>query len=78
MDYNAIVPHVTLRTDPDVERVLSVLTEGGRSRSAVIREALLELYHQRLRAQAEDVAADDADLQEMRTVQAEMEPLRAW
>jgi Arc/MetJ-type ribon-helix-helix transcriptional regulator len=72
------VPHVTLRTDPEVERVLSVLTEDGRSRSAVIREALLELYHQRLRVQAEKVAADDADLREMRAVQADMEPLRAW
>lgn len=55
-----------------------MLTEDGRSRSAVIREALLELYHQRLRVQAEEVAADDADLREMRAVQADMEPLRAW
>jgi hypothetical protein len=70
--------HVTLRTDPEVDHMLALLTEGGRSRSAVIREGLLELYRKRIREQAEAVVSDPDDLAEMRAIQADLEPLRAW
>ena len=70
--------HVTLRTAPELEYVLAVLTKDGHSRSRVIRDALLEMYRHRIRAEAEAVAADPTDLAEAHAIQAEMAPLRAW
>jgi hypothetical protein len=43
---------ITFRTDGDTEHALSVLTHSGISRSAAIREALLEAAARRERAAA--------------------------
>ncbi|TDW60973.1 CopG family transcriptional regulator [Kribbella pratensis] len=41
---------ITIRTDAETEHALAVLTQGGRSRSAVIRQAVLEAASRRERA----------------------------
>ncbi len=41
---------ITIRTDEATERALDVLTEGGASRSAAIRQAVLEAAARRERA----------------------------
>lgn len=41
---------VTIRTDDETERALEVLTHGGISRSAAIRQAVLEAASRRERA----------------------------
>jgi hypothetical protein len=43
---------ITFRTDADTERALDTLTRGGGSRSAAIREALLEAAMRRDRGAA--------------------------
>ncbi|MGL5929498.1 MAG: hypothetical protein ACRCY8_11230 [Dermatophilaceae bacterium] len=72
---------ITFRTDPAVDEALDELVEGG-DRSRAIREAILVAYRvrraARLRAEAEDLAADEADVAEARAVLADMESLRAW
>lgn len=73
---------ITVRTDSEVERALEALMADGRSRSAVIREAIIDAYHHRvagqLRIEAEALAHDPDDRAEMRAVQADLESLRAW
>lgn len=73
---------VTIRTDPETDRALDVLTRDGRSRSEVIREAVLAAYRReaaaRLRAEAEATAADPVDLAEVRAIRAEMDLDGAW
>jgi hypothetical protein len=53
-----------------------------RDRSQVIREAIMSAWRerqaQRLRAEAEALAADEDDRREARQVLADMESLRAW
>ena len=48
----------------------------------MIREAIMTVWHdrqaQRLRTEAEALAADEADRAEAREVLADMESLRAW
>ncbi|MGH3069974.1 MAG: hypothetical protein ACRDND_25740 [Streptosporangiaceae bacterium] len=41
---------ITIRTDADTERALEILTNDGSSRSAAIREAVLEAAARRERA----------------------------
>ena len=41
---------ITIRTDDETDRALDVLTQGGVSRSAAIREAVLEAAGRRERA----------------------------
>lgn len=41
---------ITLRTDDETEHALAVLTRDGRSRSAAIRQAVLEAARRRERA----------------------------
>ncbi len=41
---------ITLRTDDETEHALTVLTRDGRSRSAAIRQAVLETANRRERA----------------------------
>jgi hypothetical protein len=41
---------ITVRTDDETERALDVLTQGGISRSAAIRQAVLEAASRRERA----------------------------
>jgi predicted transcriptional regulator len=73
---------ITFRADDDVDAALADLTSGDRDRSQVIREAILAAWHlrqaERLRAEAEAVAADPDDVAEARSVLADMESLRAW
>jgi predicted transcriptional regulator len=73
---------ITFRADDDVDHALAELTSGDRDRSQVIREAILAAWRTRqaelLRAEAESIATDPQDVAEMRAVQADMEPLRAW
>jgi predicted transcriptional regulator len=73
---------ITFRSDEDVDRALAGLTSGDRDRSQVIREAILEAWRirqaDRLRAEAEAVAADPEDVAEAHSVLADMESLRAW
>jgi predicted transcriptional regulator len=73
---------ITFRTDDDIDRALADLTAGDRDRSQVIREAILAAWQarraERLRAEAEGLAADEQDRAEARAVLADMESLRAW
>lgn len=73
---------LTVRTDDEVEAALAALTADGTSRSQAVRAALLQAARERIRAEVEAEAralADDPDdLAEMRTVQMDLEPLRAW
>lgn len=73
---------LTIRTDTDVERALATLTEGGQSRSDVVRSAILdaERAHRRarLRAEAEALRDDPDDVAASRALTAEMDAVRAW
>lgn len=73
---------ITFRTDPDVDAALAALMAEGLDRSQVIRRAILTARRvaeeTRLRAEAESLAADEADLNEARAVLADLESLRAW
>ena len=76
--YSMGMSHVTLRTTPEQDRMLAVLTRGGISQSEILRRALLAFYHDRIRAEAEAAAADPDDVAEARAILADVEPLRAW
>ncbi|NVI89192.1 ribbon-helix-helix protein, CopG family [Actinomadura sp. BRA 177] len=73
---------ITIRADEQTERALDELTEDGVDRSAAIREAIQEAAQRRrankLRAEAESLAADPDDRAEAAAVLADMESLRAW
>ena len=73
---------LTIRTDPEVERALTSLTEEGQSRSQAVRNAILETEraHRRaqLRAEAEKLRNDPRDVAASRALAAEMEAIRAW
>jgi hypothetical protein len=73
----------TYRSDPAVDRALAYLQERtGQSKSAITRDAILaaERAARRaaLRAEAEALRADPADLAEARAVAAEMAAVNAW
>ncbi len=72
---------ISVRLDGDAQAALQLLTSGGRSRSAAIREALVEAARRRdrtvLASEAAAVARDEADRKEMAEVAALMESLRA-
>jgi predicted transcriptional regulator len=73
---------ITFRTDDDVDRALAELGSNGPDRSQVIREAIMTAWRvrqaERLRAEAEALAADSDDRAEAREVLSDMESLRAW
>ena len=51
MSYNSgMADTITIRTDEETEHALQVLTRDGSSRSAAIREAVLQAAHRRERA----------------------------
>ena len=51
MSYSVeVADTITIRTDDETERALDVLTHGGISRSAAIRQAVLEAASRRERA----------------------------
>lgn len=72
---------ITFRTDEAVDEALASLSEG-RDRSQTIREAILTAARvraaERLRAEAQALADDEADRAEARAVLRDMEHLRAW
>jgi hypothetical protein len=67
--------------DRDAEVALQILTSRGVSRSAAIRDALVQAARRRDRSvlaeEAEALASDEADRREMAEVAALMESLRA-
>ncbi|KAA8939272.1 hypothetical protein [Mycobacterium sp.] len=73
---------ITFRPDEDASRALAVLTRDGTSISAAVRAALIEAARQKaaaaIRAEAEDLAADESDRAEAMQVLRDMETLRAW
>ncbi len=73
---------ITFRPDEDANRALAVLTKDGTSISTAVRAALIEAARQKarasVRAEAEDLAADEADRAEAVQVLRDMETLRAW
>jgi hypothetical protein len=73
---------ITFRPDEDAERALAVLTADGTAVSAAVRSALIDAARnraqQRLRAEAEALAADPEDRAEAAQVLRDMETLRAW
>lgn len=72
---------ISVRLDGDAQAALQLLTSGGRSRSAAIRDALIDAARRRdrtvLASEAAAVARDEADRKEMAEVAALMESLRA-
>jgi hypothetical protein len=73
---------ITFRPDEDAKRALAVLTADGTAISTAVRTALIDAARsraqQRLRAEAEGLAVDDADRAEAAQVLRDMETLRAW
>lgn len=73
---------LTIRTDDEVERALAALTSNGQSRSEAARGAIVEAERThrraRLRAEAEALRDDPADVAASRELAAEMESIRAW
>ncbi|MEZ5087865.1 MAG: hypothetical protein R2722_17040 [Tessaracoccus sp.] len=73
---------LTIRTDPEVERALAALAQGGRSRSEIARNAILEAERAQrraqMRAEAEALRNDPEDVAASRQLAAEMDEIRAW
>lgn len=74
---------LTIRTDSEVERALAAaLTQDGRSRSEATRTAILDAERAQrralLRAEAEALRNDPADVAASRELAAELDDLRAW
>ena len=73
---------ITFRPDEDASRALAVLTRDGTSVSMAVRAALIEAARRQaaaaLRAEAEELAVDEADHAESMQVLRDMETLRAW
>ena len=73
---------ITFRPDEDASRALAVLTQDGTPVSTVVRAALIAAARQKaaaaIRAEAEQLTADEADRAEAIQVLRDMETLRAW
>ncbi len=73
---------ITFRPDEDTTRALAVLTRDGTPVSAAVRAALIDAARQKavatIRAEAEEIAADESDRAEAMQVLRDMEALRAW
>lgn len=81
--YTRRVPHtITFRPDEDAQRALEVLTADGTTVSTAVRTALIDAARvrarERLRREAEELVADEADRAEAAQVLRDMETLRAW
>lgn len=72
---------ITIRTDPEVEQALTLLTGEGRTRSEVVRSAILEAERarrrSRLRAEAEALRNDPEDMAASQELAAHMDTIRA-
>jgi len=77
-----IADTITFRPDADASRALAVLTRDGTPISTAVRAALIEAASRKaaaaIRAEAEELAADEADRAETVQVLRDMETLRAW
>jgi hypothetical protein len=73
---------ITFRPDEDASRALAVLTRDGTSISTAVRAALIDAARRKaaagIRAEAEELASDEADRAEAVQVLRDMETLRAW
>lgn len=73
---------ITFRPDEDASRALELLTRDGTPVSVVVRAALIDSARRAaaaaIRAEAEELAADEADRTEARQILRDMETLRAW
>jgi hypothetical protein len=73
---------ITFRPDEDTSNALAVLTRDGTPVSAAVRAALIDAAKRKaaasIRAEAEDLAADEDDRAEAAQVLRDMETLRAW
>jgi antitoxin component of RelBE/YafQ-DinJ toxin-antitoxin module len=73
---------ITFRLDEDASQALAVLTKDGTPISTAVRAALIEAARRKaaaaIRAEAEELAADEADRAEALQVLRDMETLRAW
>jgi hypothetical protein len=73
---------ITFRPDGDTLNALAVLTRDGTPVSAAVRAALIDAARRKaaasIRAEAEALAADEADRAEAAQVLRDMETLRAW
>lgn len=73
---------ITFRPDADASHALEVLTRDGTPISTVVRAALIEAARRKaavaIRAEAEELAADESDRAEAVQVLRDMETLRAW
>jgi hypothetical protein len=73
---------IILRLDEDSRRALDALTADGTPVSGVVRAALIEAANTRAarirRAEASDLACDQADRAAAAQVLHDMETLRAW
>ena len=87
MSYNssyngAMADTITFRPDEDASRALAVLTRDGTPVSTAVRAAVIEAARRKaaaaIRAEAEELAVDEADRVEAMQVLRDMETLRAW
>jgi hypothetical protein len=83
LSYNsAVADTITFRPDEDASRAIEVLTRDGTSVSTAVRQALIDAARRKaaakVRAEAEEIAADEADRAEATQVLRDMETLRAW
>ena len=73
---------LTIRTDVEVEKALTALTGDGRTRSDVVRAAILdaERQHRRALVRAESAALmeDPEEVAASKALLAEMDSVRAW
>lgn len=73
---------LTIRTEQEVEAALDDLTSRGKTRSEVVREAILSAHrdqrHAGLRAEAASLRADADDVAASRRLASEMDADRAW
>lgn len=73
---------ITFRTDPEVDEALAELSAGQGKKSDVIRAAILVARQQRrnelLLEESRRLKHDEADVEAVREVMADMENLRAW
>jgi hypothetical protein len=73
---------ITFRPDEDASRALTLLTKDGTPISTAVRAALIEAARRKaaavIQAEAEELAADEADRAEAMQVLRDMEALRAW
>jgi hypothetical protein len=78
----SVADTITFRPDEDASRALAVLTRDGTPISAAVRAALIDAARRKaataIRAEAEELASDEADRAEAVQVLRDMETLRAW